>query len=321
MLSKIARLFDPLGLLSPIIITAKIQVQKLWLTGLGWDETLPDDVCSTWRRFQRDRHLVEDVRIPKWCSTTARCILELHGFSDASLLAFAACVYAWVRHEDGTVTVTLLSGKTKVAPIKQQCIPRLELNGAVLLARILQECRQTSKSKSTVLAWLRKHANVWPTFVAIRVGEVQTTMDATQWRHVPGVDNPADVASRGIMPADIKTYSLWWSGPAWLVDERDRWPQQAPLVVDEKLLETRTEVSCLVVQKEAMFELATRYSSWSRLLRQRHEFRWRRQRTASTIKSGDDGRGMEGGTELLWNTFLFLTTRSPTLQRAGRSCG
>lgn len=277
MLSEIARLFDPLGLLSPIIITAKIQVQKLWLTGLGWDEMLPDDVSSTWRRFQRDLHLVEGVRIPRWCHTTARCSLELHGFSDASLLAFAACVYARVRREDGTVTVTLLAGKTKVAPIKQQCIPRLELNGAVLLARLLQECRRALRCEdaevfawtdsTTVLAWLRKHANVWPTFVANRVSEVQTTMDATQWRHVPGVDNPADVASRGIMPADIESHPLWWSGPVWLMGEREGWPKQTPLVVDEKLLETKTEISCLVVQKETMFELATRFSSWTRLLR------------------------------------------------------
>lgn len=277
MLSEISRLFDPLGLLSPILITAKIQVQKLWLTGLGWDEDLPDEVSSTWRQLQHELHRVEEVCIPRWCHITAGCVMELHGFSDASQLAFAACVYARVQQEDGSVHVTLLAAKTKVAPIKQQCVPRLELNGAVLLARLVQECRQALRCSEaevfawtdsmTVLAWLRKHANVWPTFIANRVSEVQTTMDATQWQHVPGVDNPADVASRGIMPSEIRTHPLWWTGPPWLKGERDGWPKQAPLVVNEELLETKKGVSCFVAHVRTMPELATRYSSWRRLLR------------------------------------------------------
>lgn len=278
MLSEIARLFDPLGLLSPVIITAKIQVQELWKSSCDWDDELPAEVCATWCQFQEELFRVEDVRIPRWCSTTTRGELELHGFSDASARAFAACVYVRARRDDGSVTVTLLTAKTKVAPVKPQSIPRLELNGAVLLARLLQECRTALRcdgaeayawtDSMTVLAWLRRHASVWPTFVANRVAEVQATMNVTQWQHVPGVDNPADVASRGVMPSIIKNHPLWWSGPAWLSGGRDRWPKQAPLIVNEELLEERKKVSCLVAQTPPpLYELATRFSSWTELLR------------------------------------------------------
>lgn len=93
-LSEIARLFDPLGQLAPVIITAKITVQRLWLTGLGWDDELPEEVCDRWRAYQAELEQVEELRISRWCGTlNAGRTMQLHGFSDASQLAFAACIY------------------------------------------------------------------------------------------------------------------------------------------------------------------------------------------------------------------------------------
>lgn len=277
MLSEIARLFDPLGLLAPIIITAKTIMQRLWLTGLEWDDTLPEDVRTRWHKFQQELPLVEQIRIRRWYGYSGHCrSVQLHGFADASLIAYSACVYLRVEQNDGTVMVTLVAAKTKVAPIKQQSIPRLELCGAVLLTRLLGECQQALRcdeaemfawSDSTVvLAWLQRHANVWQTYVANRVSEIQSSMNVTRWQHVSGVDNPADVASRGIMPSEIRTHVLWWSGPAWLQSAQAAWPQQEQTAVDEALLETK-KTCCQIVQLNAMWELADKYSSWRRLLR------------------------------------------------------
>lgn len=277
-LSEIAQLFDPLGLLAPVIIVAKTLMQQLWLTGSGWDDKLPMEVNEKWQTFKDELVQIEKVRINRWCGyCKSQQTLQLHGFSDASQVAYAACVYARVQQEDGTVKVTLLAAKTKVAPIKQQSIPRLELNGAVLLTRLLDECLQSLGKMQTevfswtdstvVLAWIHRHANVWPTFVANRVSEVQAKMDIIKWQHVAGVDNPADVASRGIMPSKIQEHKLWWNGPAWLHAGQDEWPQQRPLEVDENLLEKRKVKVCHTVKERKLYELAERFSSWRKLLR------------------------------------------------------
>lgn len=276
-LSEIAKLFDPLGLLAPIIISAKILMQQLWLTGLGWDDKLPEDVCKRWQDFKIELDQVEKVRVNRWCGHSGAKVIQLHGFSDASQLAYAACVYARVQHDDGSVTVTLLAAKTKVSPIKQQCIPRLELNGAVLLSKLLDECQQALCGKSmeifawtdsmVVLAWLQRHANVWQTFVANRVGEIQAKSSNVHWQHVPGVDNPADVASRGIMPSKIRDHPLWWSGPSWLNEDRQSWPAQHRTEVNAELLEERKKLVCHLSTNKTMFYLADRFSSWIRLLR------------------------------------------------------
>lgn len=277
-LSEIAKLFDPLGFLAPVIITAKTMMQQLWMTGLAWDDVLPDEVCAKWHAFQQQLVQLEKVRVKRWCGFNGReCAMQLHGFSDASQIAYAACVYVRVEQPDGSITVTLLTAKTKVAPVKQQSIPRLELNGAVLLARLMADCRQALRcpevigvawtDSMVVLAWLRRHANIWPTFVANRVSEIQSTMNLTCWRHVPGEDNPADVASRGIMPAQIREHALWWAGPTWLRSESSCWPQQTPIEVDDGVLEKKKTVSCQVVQSVAMCGLTRRFSTLRRLLR------------------------------------------------------
>lgn len=277
-LSEIARLFDPLGLLAPVIIVAKTFMQQLWLTGSSWDDELPSDVCRRWQTFKEELVVVEELRISRWCGFKGtQKVFELHGFSDASQLAYAACIYSRVQQNDGRFMVTLLAAKTKVAPIKQQCIPRLELNGAVLLTRLINECLQSIHStnvevfawtdSTVVLAWIKRHANVWPTFIANRVSEIQAAMGKVQWQHVPGTDNPADVASRGIMPSKIRDHKLWWTGPSWLGSSREEWPQQRFLEVDEKLLEEKKVKICNNVREVKLYELAERFSSFAKLLR------------------------------------------------------
>ena len=63
--------------------------------------------------------------------------VQLHGYSDASQIAYGAVIYACYLHQDSTVTVALITAKTKVAPVKELSIPRLELCGAKLLAQLL----------------------------------------------------------------------------------------------------------------------------------------------------------------------------------------
>ncbi|XP_022836955.1 uncharacterized protein LOC111364339, partial [Spodoptera litura] len=152
--------------------------------------------------------------------------MELHVFADASQAAYGAAVYIRVVEGD-RVRVNLISAKTKVAPIeKQLSIPRLELCGATLAAKLIFETAQVMNiakenlhawtDSTIVLAWLKGGASRWNTFVSNRVSEILNILDYEQWGHVTTDTNPADCASRGLQASELINKLLWWNGPAWL---------------------------------------------------------------------------------------------------------
>lgn len=144
LLSDVAKLFDPLGWLAPVIIKAKIMFQALWLLKLEWDDDqLPDKLSEEWLQFRHELNCIESIKLNRWIgTTTSHKETEIHGSCDSSSKAYAAVVYSRVINKDGSIVVTLLAAKTKVAPIKTVSIPRLELCGAHLLARLLQSTKQ-----------------------------------------------------------------------------------------------------------------------------------------------------------------------------------
>lgn len=143
-LSRIARLFDPLGWVAPVPIFAKIFIQNLWVRGLDWDEPLPEDLAASWRDFQAKQSGLEVLRVPRWVHTGAdHTLLQVHGFSDASKRAYAATVYLRAVGANGEIHTSLLAAKTKVDPVKTVSVPRLEVCGAVLLTRLLVLLRRS----------------------------------------------------------------------------------------------------------------------------------------------------------------------------------
>ncbi|GBM00394.1 hypothetical protein AVEN_179208-1 [Araneus ventricosus] len=125
-LSQSARLFDPLGFLSPCTILIKIFYQQLWLLKLDWDNTLPEHFAIKWHKFQREFQQICHISIPRWLQFTEKEI-TLHGFSDASESAYAFVIYAVQRNVNGVTEVTILAAKSKVAPLKPVSIPRFRV--------------------------------------------------------------------------------------------------------------------------------------------------------------------------------------------------
>lgn len=84
-LSDVARLFDPFGWLSPVVITAKVLIQKLWLCGLGWDDELPSNLREEWIEYREELIHLQTIKLPRWLKTTSNNYkeIELHGFADA----------------------------------------------------------------------------------------------------------------------------------------------------------------------------------------------------------------------------------------------
>ncbi|XP_015437418.1 PREDICTED: uncharacterized protein LOC107192626 [Dufourea novaeangliae] len=104
-LSTISKIFDPLGLLAPVIITAKILIQKLWRLELNWDESLPNDLHTEWTTFMQDFLTLDKVSFPRNVSQRAVVRNELHGFCDASERAYGACIYLRTIDETGKIKV------------------------------------------------------------------------------------------------------------------------------------------------------------------------------------------------------------------------
>lgn len=228
-LSDIARAFDPLGFLGPVIVTAKIFLQKLWLSGINWIDELPLELATEWSSYRDQLVNMPTLYLERWVHTQKDGTekVEIHGFSDASCLAYAAVVYLRVISSNG-IHVSLVIAKSKVAPVKQVSVPRLELCGAVLLSKLLKDVQRSLQlpeesvfawtDSMIVLAWLRRSPNTWKTYVANRVTEIVNNVSSGRWHHIKSADNPADVASRGIRPDLMKDCDLWWLGPKFLND-------------------------------------------------------------------------------------------------------
>ncbi|XP_050322476.1 uncharacterized protein LOC126754498 isoform X2 [Bactrocera neohumeralis] len=222
-LSDVAKLYDPTGVLAPVVVVAKLFIQDLWKAGLPWDAELPPELLSSWVLFRNSLQDITRLRIPRWLGIRVGSLVHLHGFCDASRKAYAAVIYVQTIDKGGTSRTALVSAKTKIAPIKDVTIPRLELCGAHLLTKAMDNVRQalglqdapcTYWSDSTiVLCWIRKPPSTFKQYVSNRVAYIQANSDINAWKHIRSESNPADCASRGLSPAVLADHHLWWTGP------------------------------------------------------------------------------------------------------------
>lgn len=126
MLSNVARIFDPLGLKSPIVVKAKILLQELWLLKIGWDEELPPKEAQPWLKIRAQLEQMSVLSIPRWVLNDNVQHVELHGSCDASEKAYGCVIYVRTIDLDGFVKVEILCAKSRVAPLKKMTVPRLE---------------------------------------------------------------------------------------------------------------------------------------------------------------------------------------------------
>ena len=131
------RVFDPLGFLSPVMIRMKTIFQILCQQKISWDAELEGDLRSKYCTFISELQRLSDVRIPGCLFTNHAVDYQLHGYSDASDLAYACVSYLRSLYEDGRVETRLVTSKSKVAPLQRQTTPRLELLGAGILPKLI----------------------------------------------------------------------------------------------------------------------------------------------------------------------------------------
>lgn len=245
-LSVIARIFDPLGLLGPLNTSAKLIMQQTWRVALDWDAEISDEYLdessyplrNRWLLFVKELKTIESMRIPRWISNIQfPTHLELHGFSDASGVAYGAAVYVVSEDSSGNRSASLMTSKSKLCPFKNGIrtltIPKAELCAAVLVVKLVSSATASldiHEVRFWVDATIVLHQVYAPLakrelFVKNRITEILKLSVPEQWRHVPGKDNPADLISRGTTSSQLIDCSLWWNGPGWLERSQEFWPQ------------------------------------------------------------------------------------------------
>lgn len=270
-LSCISQIFDPLGLLGPIIIRGKLMMQMLWQLQIDWDESVPMNIHTSWLEYKQDLQEAKRVKVPRHViNDRVYNTLELHGFSDASENAYGACIYIRSSTQE-RVTSKLLCSKSRVAPLKGITIPRLELCAAVLLSNLMNKVKNVLAipihqifywtDSTIVLAWIRATSKTWKTFVANRVNEIQELTNINDWHHVGTTENPSDLVSRGSSTKELVTNNLWWIGPSWLNKYEELPINTFPQENTVNIPEIRNKVLSNTATIREPFDIFTRYSN------------------------------------------------------------
>lgn len=230
MLSLLSSIFDPLGLISPVILPAK-QVLQTSFQDSDWDTPVPPSVASRWKECLLDIANLNQIKIPRCASQlsadTTVIRAELHTFVDACERGYGCCSYLRLIGSDGSVSCCLLAAKSKVVPLKGSTIPRLELQAALLGTEMGSSIAKELSIKldgvyywsdsEIVLAYLHNTKKKLKTFVRNRVRMIREMTSVECWHHVSTSDNPADLASRGCDAGKLLE-SLWFTGPQYLSD-------------------------------------------------------------------------------------------------------
>jgi hypothetical protein len=240
-LSELAKVYDPLGLVSPSTVVAKQLYREMCEAKLSWDGALTEQIKKRWEEWQ----LVASTTftVPRSLAPFPQPVtaVTLHAFGDASKLGVSAAVYAVVEQENGT-TQGLVCSKSRLAK-KSLTIPRLELVAAHMAKNLVTNVERaidTMKvvavhcwSDSTVTLYWINGRGEYRQFVSNRVAKIKEQAHI-QWHHVPTDGNPADLGSQGSACVDSE---LWRNGPDWL-RHPSKWP---PNIVPEPSQESSAE--------------------------------------------------------------------------------
>ena len=233
-LRSVAQIYDPLGVLLPVTIRARMFLQDLWKEKLGSDEKVDSELQKQWDLIFADLGNCVNITIKRNIRRDRND--SLHIFCDASGAAYGCVAY---RVADGKSE--LLMAKARVAPLKPLTIPKLELLALLLAARLAKFIRETfdvlefydifiwSDSK-VALSWIVSDKAL-PVFIKNRIVEIHCLVPKAIFSYVKSSDNPSDMLSRGTTPEVLCNTSLWWEGPSWLLTKP--WPLDESWSVSE----------------------------------------------------------------------------------------
>ncbi|GAA6111774.1 uncharacterized protein LOC120469772 [Tachysurus ichikawai] len=279
----LASQYDPLGFILPFTTRAKVIIQQLWAKKRDWDDPdLPPNLQTAWTKWEGELVHLGKVSIPRCYSPASLASVvqpsSLHVFCDASERAYGAVAYLVVNLDSG-IHVSFIMARSRVAPKRQQSIPRLELCAALAgaqLAKVVREELTISIGQTilwtdsmTVLERIQSDSCRYKVFVGTRVSEIQELTDHRSWRYVNTQDNPADDITRGKTLQELSEPSRWSRGPSFLKQDPVHWPKR-PEVTPSKVVSELKGSSCysiMTVDANSSLLDATQFRTWQELLR------------------------------------------------------
>ncbi|XP_055615175.1 uncharacterized protein LOC129761475 [Toxorhynchites rutilus septentrionalis] len=278
-LRLVMSVFDPLGLISMIVIHGKILIQAIWKAGTSWDDQVPTEIFVGWQRWVNALMKLETIEIPRCYFPDHEPVsydsLELHVFVDASENAYACAAHFRIV-DRGSMKCILVSSKSKVAPVKSLSIPRLELQAAVIgtrLGKTLVENHSLRISRrifwsdsSTVLALIRSDHRRYKQYVSFRISEILSESTIAEWRWVPTKQNVADEATKWGKGSEYDPTTRWFKAPDFLYNSEKEWPTQENTIFDTSE-EIRAVHNIHRNQNEQNIIDFSRFSKFERLVR------------------------------------------------------
>lgn len=279
-LSQINSVFDPLGLISPFTVKAKILLKDLWRRKFDWDDEIIGDVKEHIISFFKEMFELEMLSFRR-CLKPVNSVEDpdLVTFSDASTDAFGACSYLRWKLIDGTYTSVLVAAKNRVSPLKVLSIVRLELSAAVIAKRLAEFLEKETRFKikqryffvdsKVVKSMICKESHAFNTFVAVRLGEIHRYTNPKEWFWLDGAINIADWITRGKTPSELDENSQWQRGPSFLSKPEEEWPINADIIVGNLPEENKVvTIANVQIEKKSIENVVdiSRYSKYLRLI-------------------------------------------------------
>ncbi|XP_055591249.1 uncharacterized protein LOC129743288 [Uranotaenia lowii] len=280
-LRTLMSVFDPLGFLANLMIHLKIILQQIWRISIGWDEQIPKNIFDHWLEWIAVLPKVEGIRIPRCfrleVSIESDTIVQLHTFVDASELGYAAVLYLRFKQQE-RIECVIVAAKSRVAPLKFVSIPRMELEAALIGARLADSiCKALSlkinqrvfwSDSRDVLCWIRSDHRRYSHYVAHRVSEILELTQISEWRWIPTDENVADEGTKWQRSPEVANDSRWLNGPEFLREDELTWPtEQISREITNEELKAAIYYHEQVHQAPANLFDTTRFSSWNHLRR------------------------------------------------------
>ena len=228
-LSQIASIFDPLGLIQPFTLSAKLLMREMIIESEkgGWDDPISDDYRMKWSNCFKELYKLENFRIRRAIqSNDAVGDPTLVLFSDGSKHAYGTVAYSRFLTLSGNYETAIIAAKSKITPARQITIPRIELCAAVLSCRLREKIQQELDwqfesvyhlvDSAIVRDQIQKDSYKFKSFVGTIIAEIQSKSNPSEWWCVRSENNPADMLTRPVEIQRMGGDSVWQNGPDFL---------------------------------------------------------------------------------------------------------
>ena len=234
LLGKVAAVYDPLGMVTPITSRLKLDLHQLCAEKLDWDDRVPDKYLATWVRNIEDIQSLKTIEFRRSLihPDSVNNQLDVIISADASKTTSACCVHTRSKLRTGEYFVQLLCAKSKLAT--ELTVPRAELKacrmaavlGAVVTTNLGDQVQSVTfvTDSSISLHWISNDERQLETAVRNAVIEIRRHSQVDSWYHIESAENIADLPTRDATIPDISEDSAWQNGPDWMRLERNDWP-------------------------------------------------------------------------------------------------